>query len=70
MVQDETKEAIEEALKVVKGWNRSWSPKVFFVDNCEEEILALEALFGKNTALNFVFKNVLSYFERFLCKLC
>ncbi|XP_066925584.1 uncharacterized protein [Clytia hemisphaerica] len=45
VIQDETTVSIKEALAIVKSWNEKWSPKVFLVDNCEEEIQALEALF-------------------------
>ena len=36
-IQDETTEAITEALGVLKSWNPSWKPRMFMVDNCEEE---------------------------------
>jgi len=45
--QDETTASITEALDILKGWNKNWNSKVFLVDNCEEEIQALESLFGK-----------------------
>ena len=44
-VQDETTEAISEALSVLKNWNPRWKPKFFMVDNCEEEINAIESHF-------------------------
>ena len=44
-IQDETTEAITEALSILKKWNCSWTPKCFMVDNCEEEITSIESLF-------------------------
>ena len=44
-IQDETTESIKEALHVLKKWNASWNPKMFMVDNCDEEIDAIEILF-------------------------
>ena len=44
-LQDETSEAIAEALAIFKQWNSNWKPKTFMVDNCEEEISALERNF-------------------------
>ena len=42
-VQDETTNAISEAISILKSWNsKTWHPKSFMVDNCEEEILAIE----------------------------
>ena len=35
-VQDETTDAISEALSVFKKWNNVWNPLCFMVDNCEE----------------------------------
>ena len=43
--QDQTTESIKEALHVLKKWIASWSPKMFMVDNCDEEIDAIEILF-------------------------
>ena len=44
-IQDETTKSIKEALHVLKKWNASWNPKMFMVDNCDEEIDAIEILF-------------------------
>ena len=44
-MQDETVEAITEALAILKKWNNDWNPKCFMVDNCEEEIVSIETLF-------------------------
>ena len=44
-IQDETTAAIKEALTQLASWNPSWNPKVFFVNNCEEEIQARESIF-------------------------
>ena len=44
-IQDETTESIKEAIHVLKKWNALWNPKMFMVDNCDEEIDAIEILF-------------------------
>ena len=44
-IQDETTDAITEALEIFKDWCSSWNPKVYLVDNCEEEIQAIENVF-------------------------
>ena len=44
-IQYETTTSITEALNVIKSWNESWSPKMFMVDNCSEEINAIENIF-------------------------
>ena len=44
-IQDETTEAITEVLKIISNWNPNWKPKLFMVDNCEEEIQSIESLF-------------------------
>ena len=50
-VQDETTDAISEAVSVLQKWNRLWKPKCFMVDNCEEEINGIERNFpGKSIA--------------------
>ena len=43
--QDETSETLVEALSIIKLWNQSWKPICFMVDNCEEDITAIETLF-------------------------
>ena len=44
-VQDETTDAITEALTYLKQWNPLWQPQCFMVDNCEEEISSVNTLF-------------------------
>ncbi|XP_013412961.1 uncharacterized protein LOC106175477 [Lingula anatina] len=44
VIQDETTEAISEALAMVKSWNPSWQPKNAMTDNCDEEIKAIESV--------------------------
>ena len=44
-IQDETREAIVEALSTVKLWNPQWQPRCFLTDNCDEEILAIRQNF-------------------------
>ena len=46
-LQDETTEAIKEALSLLKSWNPIWQPKCFMVDNCEEEINSLTHVFPR-----------------------
>ena len=41
--------AISEGISILKSWNNSWIPKTFMVDNCEEEITALEEKFPGTT---------------------
>jgi len=40
ITQNETKAAIEEALKIFRAWNPNWKPQYFMVDFCHEEINA------------------------------
>ena len=47
-VQDETTDAISEALDIFKQWNDAWNPLCFMVDNCEEEINAIQENFPGN----------------------
>ena len=44
-IQDETREAIAEALSILKLWNPQWQPRYFLIDNCDEEILAIRENF-------------------------
>ena len=43
--QNETSETLVKALSIIKLWNQNWKPICFMVDNCEEEIIAIETLF-------------------------
>ena len=45
IVQFETASHIEEALKILKKWNPSWSPSHFMCDYSDAEISALKASF-------------------------
>nr|XP_020447011.1 COP9 signalosome complex subunit 9 isoform X1 [Monopterus albus]XP_020447012.1 COP9 signalosome complex subunit 9 isoform X1 [Monopterus albus] len=45
VVQHETKEAVSEALHVLKTWNEGWSPGYFMVDFSMAEINAVESVF-------------------------
>ena len=52
ITMDETREAIEEALSMVKTWNKLWTPKSWIVDYAQSENSALENLFpGMNMDL-------------------
>ena len=44
-IQEETREAITEAMSILRSWNESWNPVCFMVDNCLEEIHYLDHLF-------------------------
>ena len=44
-LQDETSEAISEAMAIIKSWNNEWNPCCFMVDNCGKEIQAIETNF-------------------------
>ena len=50
-IQDETTEAITEAMGTLRLWNESWNPVCFMVDNCIKEIQCLEHLFPSNHIL-------------------
>ena len=43
--QDETTDAIVEALSMLKSWKPQWQPRCFKIDNCDEEILAIRQNF-------------------------
>ena len=45
IVERETRECIEEALALLKGWNPKWQPSYFIMDFDESEIRAIEAIF-------------------------
>ena len=47
-MQDETTDAISEAISILKKWNPLRTPKLFMVDNCEEEIDGLSETFQVN----------------------
>ncbi|CAM4649087.1 unnamed protein product [Leuciscus chuanchicus] len=51
VTQTETKEVIEEALKVFQKWNSDWNPSHFMVGFCEAEIGALEEVFKGSKVL-------------------
>ena len=54
VVQDENMESTKEALEFIKVWNPEWKPKVFMVDNDNEEFLALEEVFTGIKLTNLV----------------
>lgn len=45
--QDETTSAIGEAIKIIKQWNPLSQPRIFMVDNCDEEIRAINMNFER-----------------------
>ena len=47
-IQEETTEAITEAMDILKSWNESCSPVYFMADNCIKEIHCFEHLFPRN----------------------
>ena len=54
-MQDETTDTISEAVAILKSWNNKWKPLAFMVDNCDEEINAIEEHFsGSNNNTNAV----------------
>ena len=54
-VQDETTDAISEAVAILKSWNNNWKSLAFMTDNCDEEINATEEHFpGSNNNSNVV----------------
>ena len=64
-IQDETTAAITEALEIIKSWCPDWNPNVFFLDNCEEEIQALEFTF-KGKLFRFVLDYILLFYYTIL----
>ena len=54
-VQDETTDAISEAIAILKSWNNNWKSLAFMTDNCDEEINTIEEHFpGSNNNNNAV----------------
>ena len=54
-VQDETTDAISEAVAILKSCNNNWKSLAFMIDNCDEEINAIEEHFpGSNNNNNAV----------------
>ena len=47
-VQEETTEAITEAIDILRPWNELWNSVCFMVDNCIEETYCLEHHFPSN----------------------
>ena len=45
-IQDETTDAIGEALSRLKAWNPQWQPRCFMIDNCDEEISVIRLNFS------------------------
>ena len=50
-IQEETAEAIREAMGILRSWNKPWNPVCFMADNYIEEIHCLEHLFPGNHIL-------------------
>ena len=44
--ESESAEGILEALQILKDWNPNWNPRVFMTDYSNEEMNAIEAVFG------------------------
>ena len=56
VMQDEITASIAEPLHIIRGWCPEWNAKYFMVDNCDEEVNAIESVFpGK--AVSFKFSN-------------
>ena len=61
-VQDETTDAISKAVAILKSWNNKWKPLAFMVDNCDEEINAIQEHFpGSNNNNNAVLYSKIFY---------
>ena len=61
-VQDETTDAISKAVAILKSWNNKWKPLAFMVDNCDEEITAIQEHFpGSNNNNNAVLYSKIFY---------
>ena len=50
-IQEETTEAITEAMGMLRSWNESWNPVCFIIDNFIKETHCLEHLFPSNHIL-------------------
>ena len=46
IMETEGKEEIMEALNILKDWNPEWSPKFFMTDYSNDEIDAVQKVFG------------------------
>jgi len=46
VTHDEMTLSIQEALEILRSWNPTWQPEVFFTDYCEKEISAIQRLFS------------------------
>jgi len=46
VTHDEMTLSIQEALEILKSWNPTWQPEVFFTDYSEQEISAIQRLFS------------------------
>ena len=54
-VQDDTTDAISEAIVILKSWNNKWKPLAFMVDNFDQEIKRHRGTFpGSNDNSNAV----------------
>ena len=61
-MQDETTDAISKAVAILKSWNNKWKPLAFMVDNCDEEINAIQEHFpGSNNNNNAVLYSKIFY---------
>ena len=61
-VQDEITDAISKAVAILKSWNNKWKPLAFMVDNCDEEINAIQEHFpGSNNNNNAVLYSKIFY---------
>lgn len=43
-IEEETSEMVEEALRVIKGWNPGWDPAKFMIDKSDVELNAITAV--------------------------
>ena len=71
-IQAETTESMKEALHVLKKWTTLWNPKMFMVDNCDEETHAIEILFPIVlyrflTKYQFLYQNI--YIHLYFCNI-
>ena len=71
-IQAETTESMKEALHVLKKWTTLWNPKMFMVDNCDEETHAIEILFPIVlyrflTNYQFLYQNI--YIHLYFCNI-
>ena len=53
VTENETEDSIQEALSIIKSWNKDFSPIYVMTDFCTEEFKAMENIFGGISTVNY-----------------